>query len=210
MRIYSRGLVTVAAAVVIGCATTDNTARGPEGATDAKGAPTVEGASGPQTTSESQAFDEFRKRVEAYATLHKRMEETLPARPKETTPEVIDRHQRSLAQLIQKERATARRGDLITPEAERVIKSVLGRVFGGPDGRQLKSSIMDENPGPVKISVNGRYPDEVPLSTVPPQVLASLPKLPEEIEYRFVGDRLVLLDAHAHIIIDYIDNALPA
>jgi hypothetical protein len=62
----------------------------------------------------------------------------------------------------------------------------------------------------VKLAVNGRYPDEVPMSTMPPQVLAVLPKLPVEIEYRFVGDRLILLDVHAHIVMDYIDRALPA
>ena len=33
---------------------------------------------------------------------------------------------------------------------------------------------------------------------MPPQVLAALPKLPEDIEYRFIGDRLILLDVHAH------------
>lgn len=209
MRLYARGLVAVVAALAMGCASTDSAARGPQGATDSKGVPTVQGASGPQSAGEAQAMEDFRKRVDTYLSLHKRVEATLPARPKETTPEIIDRHQRALAQLIQKERATAKRGDLISPEAERVMKAVLGRVFGGPDGKQLKSSIMDENPGPVKISINSRYPDEVPLSTVPPQVLASLPKLPEEIEYRFVGDQLILLDVHAHIIIDYIDNALP-
>ena len=210
MRIDARVLVVVVAMFVAGCAASDNGTRGPQGATDAKGAPAVQGASGPQNAGETQALEEFGKRIDTYLSLHKRVEATLPGRPKETTPQVIDKHQRALALLIQKERATAKRGDIISPDAERVMKSVLARIFGGPDGRQLKASIMDENPGPVKIAVNGRYPDEVPLSTVPPQVLASLPKLPEEIEYRFVGDRLVLLDVHAHVIIDYLDNVFPA
>ena len=68
---------------------------------------------------------------------------------------------------------------------------------------------MDENPVSVKLAVNGRYPDEVPLSTVPPQVLAVLPKLPEELEYRFIGPRLILLDVHAHTVSDYIETVLP-
>ena len=46
-------------------------------------------------------------------------------------------------------------------------------------------------------------------STVPPQVLLSLPKLPEELEYRFVGRHVILLDVHAHTIADFIDNAFP-
>ena len=59
------------------------------------------------------------------------------------------------------------------------------------------------------MSVNGRYPDTVPVSTVPPQVLQTLPRLSEDMEYRFIGNRIVLLDVHAHLIADFIDNALP-
>ena len=36
-------------------------------------------------------------------------------------------------------------------------------------------SIMDENPVGIKVTVNMRYPDEVPLSTMPPDLLAALP-----------------------------------
>jgi hypothetical protein len=82
-------------------------------------------------------------------------------------------------------------------------------VFSGKEGRELKGTILDENPGNVGLRVNARYPDEIPLSTVPPQVLSSLPKLPEELDYRFIGERLILLDVHAHTIADYMDNAFP-
>ena len=40
------------------------------------------------------------------------------------------------------------------------------------------------------------------------ELLASLPPLPEEIEYRFVGKHLILRDAKANLIIDYIPNAI--
>ncbi len=90
-----------------------------------------------------------------------------------------------------------------------MIKRLLATVFGGPDGKQLKDSIMDENPVDVTVTVNGRYPDNVPVSTVPPQVLQTLPKLSDDMEYRFIGDRIVLVDVHAHVIADFIDDALP-
>jgi hypothetical protein len=64
-------------------------------------------------------------------------------------------------------------------------------------------------PALPNLNVNDRYPDSVPLSTMPPQVLESLPKLDEDIEYRFIGERLVLMDAHAHIVIDFTDDVLP-
>ena len=148
-------------------------------------------------------------RLKEYVELHSNLERTLPKLPDDATPQQIDRNQRQLEQLVREARRTAKQGDLFTPEARPVIKRLLATVFGGPEGKQLKDSIMDENPVGVRVTVNGRYPDTVPVSTVPPQVLQTLPKLSEDMEYRFIGDRLILLDAHAHIIADFIDHALP-
>jgi hypothetical protein len=40
-------------------------------------------------------------------------------------------------------------------------------------------------------------------------VLQTLPKLTEDLEYRFIDDWLILLDVHAHVIADFIPDALP-
>ena len=53
------------------------------------------------------------------------------------------------------------------------------------------------------------YPENEPLSTVPPNVLMTLPPLPEDIEYRFVGRHVILRDARANLIVDYVANAIP-
>jgi hypothetical protein len=69
-------------------------------------------------------------------------------------------------------RATAKPGDIFTPEARPVIRRLLATVFGGPDSQQLKASIMEENPADlvaVRLSVNDRYPDTVPLTSIPPR-----------------------------------------
>jgi hypothetical protein len=174
-------------------------------------------ATAPQTTPaknqpvnpDAKALAGFLDRVNAYVKVHQKLEATLPHLPKEATPQQIDKNQRALGQLIQNARRTAKQGDLFTPDSQAVIKRLLAKVFGGPDGAALKSSIMDENPGMPKIVVNERYPDAVPLSTIPPQVLQGLPKLPEEMEFRFIGNSLVLMDVHAHIIADFIPDAFP-
>src|SRR5690606_38021637 len=98
-------------------------------------------------------------------------------------------------------------GDILTPAARRHLRGMLAKVLNGPDGASLKATIMDENPGKIALSVNSRYPDGIPVSTVPPQVLAVLPRLPEELEYRFIGNRLILLDVHAYTVVDYMDDA---
>jgi hypothetical protein len=148
-------------------------------------------------------------RVKEYVKMHIKIERSLPKLPKEATPEQIDKNQRALQKMVQEARATAKPGDIFTGEARPVIKRLLATVFGGPDGKQLKASIMDENPLTPKLTVNGRYPDTVPLTSVPPQVLQTLPKLTEDLEYRFIGDSLILLDVHAHVIADFIEDAVP-
>ena len=44
---------------------------------------------------------------------------------------------------------------------------------------------------------------------MPPDLLEVLPALPVELEYRFVGEALILLDTVAHIVVDYIPDVLP-
>ena len=152
---------------------------------------------------------EFDKRVQDYVALHRKLEATLTNLPNEATPQQIDDHQRALGKLIQQARANAKPGDLFTADMRNVVRRLLARVFRGPGGQQVKRSILDEYTGTVRLQVNSRYPDTVPLSTVPPQVLQNLPTLPEDLEYRFVGDRLILLDSHAHIIADYVERVFP-
>jgi hypothetical protein len=152
---------------------------------------------------------EFTKRVKAYLELHTKAGDGFPRLSKEATPQEIDQHQRSLARAIQQVRPKAQPAEIFTKETRAYFRRQLAAVFAGAEGRKLKASIMDENPGPVRLNVNSRYPDTIPLSTMPPQVLAALPKLPPELEYRFIGERLILLDVPAHLVVDFIEDALP-
>ncbi len=164
---------------------------------------------GPLSEADAAALATMNDRLKDYVDLHLKLEGELPRLPDEATPEQIDKNQRAFEQRMRVARAGAKQGDIFTPEAQVVIKRLLETVFGGPDGKQLQASIMDENPTAVKLAVNGRYPDAVPISTVPPQVLQTLPKLTEDLEYRFINDNLIILDSHAHVIADYISDVFP-
>jgi hypothetical protein len=158
----------------------------------------------------AKAIAQFQQNVQGYVQLHKKLESTLPKLSTEATPEEIDQHQRALERLVQQARRGAKAGDIFSRDVRVVIRRLLAAIFRGPDGPRLRHSIMDENPGPaVKLVVNGRYPDTIPLSTVPPQVLKELPPLPDDLEYRFISNQLILLDRHAHIIVDYVAGAVP-
>jgi hypothetical protein len=171
-------------------------------------------AAPPSTAAQPDAADalvlaDFDTRVKEYTALHKKLESTLPTLSKESSPEQIDKHQRALARLVQQARTGVKPGTIFTPGIEVVVRRLMAQVFGGTGGAALKASIMDENPGPLKLAVNGRYPDTVPFSTVPPQVLQGLPTLPAELEFRFIGRHLILMDEHAHLIVDLVQNVLP-
>jgi hypothetical protein len=161
----------------------------------------------PVATVDGQGIGDFNRGIKEYSELHKRLESTLPPLPNDADPAAIEAHQRSLEKLLRTERRNAKQGDILTPAARRHLRGMLAKVLNGPDGASLKATIMDENPGKIALSVNSRYPDGIPVSTVPPQVLAVLPRLPEELEYRFIGNRLILLDVHAYTVVDYMDDA---
>lgn len=166
-------------------------------------------AAQPAANQDGQILAALDRRLKDYAALHEKLHSTLPALSNDATPAAIDKNQRALGALVQKSRRNAERGDIFGPTARAMIRRILARALTGPDGPKLRASIMDANPGPLRIRVNSRYPDEAPRSSVPPQVLLLLPQLPEDLDYRFIGDRLLLVDLHAQIVVDFIENALP-
>lgn len=175
-------------------------------------APPTERVVGPLSPEDAAALGTMNDRLKEYLDLHLAIEKDLPGLPENATPEQIDANQREFERRIREARASAKPGDIFTAEAEPVILRLLAAVFGGDAGRQLKASIMDENPldpDAFTLAVNKRYPDSVPLTTVPPEVLQTLPALTEDLEYRFIGSAIILLDAHAHVIADYIEDAIP-
>lgn len=164
----------------------------------------------PPVNPDAKTMASFTARVDEYLKLQKSEKAKLPTLKKEATPIEIDQHQRALGAAIAKARAGAKQGDVFTPDMQRVARKLMDRLFKETrKKRELRESVMDENPTNVRFKVNDRYPDAVPLSTMPPDVLKNLPRLPEGLEYRFVGAALILLDPDAHIVVDYVTRALP-
>ena len=172
-------------------------------------APPTKRVVGPLSEADAAALATMNDRLKPYVELHKKIEDELPKLPKDATPDQIDKNQRAFEQRIRAARASAKRGELFTEQAEPVIRRLLAAVFDGPEGKQLLASVLDENPTGMKLTVNMRYPDTVPISTMPPEVLQTLPKLSEDLEYRFIGRHLILLDTHSHVVADFIPDAIP-
>ncbi len=160
------------------------------------------------TAAEAVQVEEFNRRIQALLDMRSKMEKTAPPLSDAATPEEIDRAQRALERSLRSARAGAREGDLFAP-IEPFVRQTIAELIASPQGKLIRASIMDENPLSIEIHVNDRYPDEVPLATMPPQLLHVLPRMPEEFEYRFIGQHLVILDPRAHLIVDVVPHALP-
>jgi hypothetical protein len=159
---------------------------------------------------DAKAIAGFQHEITEFVEMRRKLEHTLPPLPSEASALQIDQRQRALAALIQKARRGAKQGDLFSSDVRPVIRRLLNGVFNADNGDRLRRVIMDENPGRiVKLEINGRYPDTIPLSSVPPQVLAALPPIGSGLEYRFIGTSLIILDGPSHIIVDYLTGAVP-
>ena len=159
----------------------------------------------PAVNPEAKVLADFKTRIDGYVDLRKKADSGAPTLKETNEPAKIQMAQEALAKRIMTTRAHAKRGDIFTPEITLRFRRLLRPELKDPDTKQL---IQEDNPGNVKFKVNGPYPDAEPLSTVPPNVLASLPQLPPDLEYRFVGKHLILRDSRANLVVDYIANAI--
>jgi hypothetical protein len=154
---------------------------------------------------DAQLLVEFKDRVNRYVELRNKAAGAVPPLKKTDDAADISLAQSALAGKIRSARAGAKPGDIFTPEIANHFRRLLRPETKEPE---TKASIKDDNPGVVPFKVNEPYPEKATLSTVPPNVLEALPKLPDNIEYRFVGKHLILRDARANLIIDYMLNAI--
>ncbi|HET7217404.1 MAG TPA: hypothetical protein VFJ02_05120 [Vicinamibacterales bacterium] len=159
---------------------------------------------------DAQLLQDFNKRIHAYMDLHNRLEKKAPPLKTTEDPAKIRASQQALAKAIQAERANAKQGEIFTPEISALLRRLMYPEVKGEQGAQTKKAMREDAPAPatVPIKVNAVYPDAAPLPSVPPNLLASLPKLPEDLEYRVIARDLILRDVHANLIVDFLPKAI--
>jgi hypothetical protein len=164
----------------------------------------------PAVNPNAAAMTEFQTRVEAYADLHKQLAKGAAAQKETSDPAQLNNAKDALAAKVQAARANARHGDIFTPTVRPVFRRLLAPELKGEDGRDAKEVLKDDAPaaGSVPFKVNAAYPPDQPKPTVPANLLLTLPALPAPLEYRVVGQHLLLLDTSADLIVDYILNAI--
>ena len=171
----------------------------------------------PEGRPDDPAVKDFNDRVQQYWDLHKNIEDKAPPidKKKESDPAAIVAHEQALANGIRASRKNAAEGDIFTPAAAKSFLAMIHQALSSGRGEAARGLVLGEgnpeNPesaAKIDLMVNGKYPPRAPLSTMPPSLLLNLPKLPEGLEYRFVGRNLILYDSKANLIIDILRNAI--
>ena len=157
---------------------------------------------------DARTLQDFQSRIDQYVKVRNELKKQ--SAPLKETKEAakIQAAQDELATKIRAARKDAKAGDIFTPEIKTVFRRLMYPETKGAEGAATKEAIKEDAPTGVPIKVNAKYPDSAPLPTVPPNLLAALPKLPEDLEYRFINRDLILLDVHANVIVDFMPNAI--
>jgi len=154
-------------------------------------------------------FTEFLDRIQAYANLRNSLREGIPRVHRKDKPEQIQKHQQLLAQRIQQARKDAMVGNVFTPDSKNTFRQVIRTVVSGERARDIDRTIVQGEPVKLALYVNKPYPQQIPVTTVPPSLLQGFPKLPKGIVYRVVGTDLVLQDVESNLVVDIFPDAFP-
>lgn len=147
---------------------------------------------------------EFQQRVDAYMAMQRKVIADLPALKNTDDPNEITAREVAMGEAVRRARAGARQGDIIGPETAAYFRKLIQEDLQSRTAAEKK--VMKDELPPFEPVVNQTYPPEHPLATFPATLLKVLPTLPVELEYRFLANALILRDAKANIIIDYILN----
>jgi hypothetical protein len=161
---------------------------------------------------------EFNARVQKYIELHNQVASKVQPKDRVDDPQKVVQQKQEFIRAIQAARSGATQGDIFTPKVRGFFLEVIRGELDAPAGAKARAMILGEgNPrsaksagstAPITLKVNAPYPTKAPMSTVPPSLLLALPKIPKELEYRFVGRNLILRDVDADLIVDFIANAV--
>lgn len=160
---------------------------------------------------DDEAVQQFQQAADEYVLMHRYLERHLP--PLTVTADVATLRQaiEAMAAAIRFARADAQQGDLFSPDVSEVLRYRIARSLqrqGLTPFDVRADQLADTGPvGAPVLKVNGAFP-WVLAAGMNPAVLQALPPLPLELQYRMVGNDLVLIDVHASLIVDILPYAL--
>ena len=160
----------------------------------------------------STAVQAFESATHDYVQMHRRLERQIGEIHLNITVAELNRIIQELNAAIRAERREAKQGEFFTPELASELRARIDRALAshGFTADSVRENERRDAIGDARHSVlrvNGTFPWALATEMFP-CVIAALPPLPTELQYRIVGDNLVLVDVHASLIVDILPNAL--
>ena len=156
----------------------------------------------------AQAMVDFKQRVGGYMKLRDEITRKVPEVKETGNPAKISAREKALGEAIASARVNAKPGDIFGADMVGYFKQILAEDWKSRSPADRKA-LFNELPRGVQIKINQAYPSTLPLVSVPPNLLAMLPMLPETLEYRLIDRYLLLRDRDANLVIDVLSNVLP-
>ena len=161
------------------------------------------------TPTDAAAIQQFDAAVADYLAMRRRLSEEIPSPVPNSSAVELNNASDALAAAIQRSRQKAQVGDLFVAPVAPVFKRNVEVAVGSPEMRKVLAAIDDEKPTVLAPKIHLRFPGASQMATMPASLLAVLPPLPKELEYRIIGRFLVLRDIDAALIVDYIPDLIP-
>jgi hypothetical protein len=149
---------------------------------------------------------QFVQRAENYVRMREQAAAEIPKLKETPAPEEIQAREKLLAAAIRTQRAGAKPGEIFGDARAAIVAAVRNDWRRRSAGD--RAALLEET-GKIPVpAVNSIYPPGVPIATFPPDLLTVLPVLPEQLEYRFAGTHLILLDIEANLVVDVVPSVL--
>ena len=155
------------------------------------------------------AYRHFNEEIARYLAIHTDLRTEVRGPVPNSSARELNAASDLLANAIRRARPRGRQGDFFNADATRLITQRLRDALRSPNVAAALAGIDDERPAAVRPQIYLRFPVANEMATMPPSLLRLLPPLPAELEYRIVGESLLLRDVKAAMILDYIPDAVP-
>jgi hypothetical protein len=150
-----------------------------------------------------RVMTEFLERVADYVELRREVVAGVDGPIYCSDPEELTRQAAQRAAAIRDARPLATEGNIFTPPTAAYFRARIAHAVG------IGAFDVTTAPDDVVLEVHALLPwgaGKPPSS----RLTGLLPPLPQELEYRFVGRHLVLLDVEANLVVDVLREAVPA
>jgi hypothetical protein len=152
---------------------------------------------------------QFNDAIASYMAMRQKLAGEVSGPVKNSSSTQVNNASDALAGGIERARQGAQVGAIFTPPVATLFKRRIADTVRAENLASVLADIDDEGKPGLAPRVHLRLPVSAQMATMPASLLKVLPALPKALEYRIIGNYLILRDVDASLILDYIPAAVP-